>query len=83
MKKSIIPLAAVLALATAGCGRQPQPQQQPPAPPPRPETKAVEASSLVGYDGKAIRSKVDNVLNKNDERNKDLDDAMKQQESAP
>ncbi len=83
MKTTLISFAAVVALTAAGCGKQAQPQpQQPPAPPPRPETKAVEASSLVGYDGKAIRSKVDNVLNKNDERNKDLEDAMKQ-ESAP
>jgi hypothetical protein len=39
----------------------------------RRETKKLEATTAVGYDGVAIRKSVDNALNKNDDHNKDLD----------
>ena len=39
----------------------------------RPETKKLEAATAVGYDGAAIRKNVDNSLNKNDDRTKEVD----------
>jgi hypothetical protein len=43
----------------------------------RKETKTLEGASAVGYDGTAIRKKVDNSLNKNDSHNQELDKAQK------
>jgi hypothetical protein len=43
----------------------------------REETKKLEGASAVGYDGTAIRKNVDSTLNKNDERNQNLDNAAK------
>lgn len=39
----------------------------------RPETKKLEAATVVGYDGVAVRKRVDNVLDKNDDRTKDTE----------
>lgn len=39
----------------------------------RPETKSIQAAAAVGYDGTAIRAKVDTVLDANDQRIDDLD----------
>lgn len=39
----------------------------------RPETKKLEAATAAGYDGKAVRNSVDNTLNKNDDRTKEVD----------
>ena len=43
----------------------------------RDETKKLEAASAVGYDGTAVRKTVDNTLNKNDEHNNTLNNAVK------
>jgi hypothetical protein len=42
----------------------------------RPDTKAVKALDAVGYDGDKVRQKLDNTLNKTEQRNKDLEDAV-------
>ncbi|ACM18755.1 hypothetical protein Geob_0386 [Geotalea daltonii FRC-32] len=73
--KTIILLCAITTIL-AGCSSSSQPQggekyQG------REETKKLEGASAVGYDGTAIRKNVDNTLNKNDDRNQDLDEAMK------
>jgi hypothetical protein len=43
----------------------------------RQETKKLEGASAAGYDGTAIRKNVDNSLNKSDEHNQNLDNAVK------
>ena len=43
----------------------------------RDETKKLEGASAVGYDGTAVRKGVDSTLNKNDDHNRDLDNANK------
>jgi hypothetical protein len=40
-------------------------------------TKKLEGASAAGYDGTAVRKSVDNTLNKNDEHNQGLDNAVK------
>lgn len=40
-------------------------------------TKKLEGASAVGYDGTAIRKNVDNTLNRNDEHNQNLGNAIK------
>ena len=39
----------------------------------RSETKVVEGASAVGYDGSQMRKKIDKVLDRNDERNKEIE----------
>ncbi len=39
----------------------------------RPETRGIEAADPIGYDGRAIRKKVDKVLDLNDQRTQQLD----------
>ena len=43
----------------------------------REETKMIEAVDAVGYDGKAIRQKVDEVLDDNERRIRELEEATK------
>lgn len=43
----------------------------------REETKKLESVSAVGYDGAAVRKSVDNTLDKTDDRNQDMDKALK------
>ena len=43
----------------------------------REETKKIEAVSAVGYDGKAIRQQVDKMLDDNERRNRELEEAAK------
>ena len=42
-----------------------------------PETKKLEAADAAGYDGTAIRKKVDGMLDKTEENNKKLEDLEK------
>lgn len=72
--KTTILMIAIIALLT-GCN-----SSQPPTPEKyqgRQETKKLEGASAVGYDGTAIRKNVDNSLNKNDDHNQGLDNAVK------
>lgn len=64
-----------------------------PAPPPaantqtqdagRPETKSIQAADAVGYDGTAIRGKVDTALDQNDQRATDIDAQIDAQSAEP
>jgi hypothetical protein len=73
-----------------GCGgsNQANPPNQSAANPPaqqvvakvpegRPETRSLNAASLVGHDGPALRKMVDGVLDKNDKHQKELEEAEK------
>jgi hypothetical protein len=57
----------------AGPGRAPGP-----TPALRDETKKLEGAAAVGIDGKQLRRSVDKVLDANDERNRQLQEAIKQ-----
>jgi hypothetical protein len=39
----------------------------------RSETKVVEGASAAGYNGNMIRKKIDKTLDRNDERNKEIE----------
>ena len=83
MKLRPLSFAAVVVLVfMAGCKPQIPPElPTPPTLPPRPpraETNGVQAASLVGYDGDKIRGRVDGILDQNDERNKKLEDLVKE-----
>ena len=41
----------------------------------RAETKMVEGASAAGYDGSQMRKKIDKTLDRNDERNKEIEKA--------
>lgn len=43
----------------------------------RPETVNVQALDAVGYNGTAVRKSVDKVLDTNDQRNQELEKALK------
>jgi len=45
------------------------------APGGRSETKAVESASVAGYNGSQMRKKIDKTLDRNDERNKEIEKA--------
>jgi len=83
-------LTAGLMAALTGCGgsNQTNPPDQsttnPPAqqvvskvPENRPETRSLDAASLVGHDGQALRKMVDGVLDKNDKHQKELEEEEK------
>jgi hypothetical protein len=64
-----------------------------PAPPPtadtqaqdagRPETESIQAADAVGYDGTAIRGKVDAALDQNDRHTADIDAQVDAQSADP
>jgi hypothetical protein len=77
MGKVIVMMCAI-ALLLAGCSPSSPPQSQAaPQQQGRRETKGLEGASAVGYDGKAIRRSVDTTLNKNDDRNQELEKELK------
>jgi hypothetical protein len=39
----------------------------------RPETRVVEGASAAGYNGNMMRKKIDKTLDRNDERNKEIE----------
>lgn len=74
MKTFLLMICTIISLL-AGCS-----SSQPPAPEKyqgREGTRKLEGASAVGYDGTAIRKNVDNTMNKNDEHNQNLDNAIK------
>jgi hypothetical protein len=75
MNSRIIMLCTIVVFL-AGCNSSNQPQSGEKYQG-REETKKLEGASAVGYDGKAIRKNVDNTLNKNEERNQELDKELK------
>lgn|GEM_PF-2440097 len=44
----------------------------------RPETRSIEGINAVGYNGTAVRQKLDKALDANDATNKQMDDAASQ-----
>ena len=73
MKKTMVVLSTVAALL-AGCNsveRQSAESYRG-----REETKKLEGASAVGYDGVAVRKSVDSTLNRNDDHNRELDQAL-------
>ena len=44
----------------------------------RPETRSIEAANAVGYNGTAMRQKVDKALDANDKVTKQMDQAAEQ-----
>jgi outer membrane biogenesis lipoprotein LolB len=73
---NVIVLMCAIALLLAGCSPASSPQSKD-KPQGRHETKGLEGASAAGYDGKAIRKSVDTTLNKNDERNQELEQGLK------
>jgi len=71
--------AVVLAGALAGCGQK---KEEPPPPDTgRKETRAIEAVGNVGgYDGKAVRKKLDKALDTNDQRVDQLNQDIESQD---
>lgn len=72
----LIPALVLVPLILAACD---------PVPPPkstategeRSQTKGLEAASMVGYDGKAIRKTVDNTLDQGEQHTEQLNQALK------
>ena len=49
----------------------------------RPETQSIQAADAVGYDGSAIRDKVDAALDQNEQRAADIDAQIEAQSAEP
>ena len=68
---------AVLGLGMIACTKQ-----EPPKPivsdTGRPETRSVEAANAIGYNGTAMRQKLDKALDANDAQAKKMDQAASQ-----
>lgn len=71
-------LAAAL-LAACGADEPPPPEKK--APEGRAETRNIRNTDAVGYSGGAIANKVDGALDKNDEANRQRQEAEQQQTS--
>jgi hypothetical protein len=65
----------ILILFVLSCGSgNPAPKAKD-VPQGRPETKIVEGASAAGYNGSQMRKKIDKTLDRNDERNKEIEKA--------
>ena len=71
--KKISVLALVLLLSA--CSQEPPPIKPDTG---RPETRSLEAASAMGYDGKAIRKKVDGALDATDAHNAEAEKKMQE-----
>jgi hypothetical protein len=70
-----------MVISLSGCGaKQPETTASTTPDQGRKETKSLEAADAVGYEGKAIRKKVDAALDANDARKQQLDQAMEKQQ---
>jgi len=67
----------ILLACLAGCNSEPNELTGKAKDQGREETKKIEAIGAVGYDGKAIRQKVDKMLDENEKRIRDLEKAAK------
>ena len=65
-------VAIFVSLALAGCDRN-QPSTINQSPDGRSQTKALQAASVVGYDGKQLQKQVDKILEQKEKRNRDLE----------
>ena len=80
MKRHSCIICGILLLSVAGCGKPAEaPKETAPAGSAHPETAVVEAAGAVGYDEKSLRGKVDAVIDRNAERNRQMEDALKPQ----
>jgi poly(3-hydroxybutyrate) depolymerase len=70
-------IGVVASLAVTACSKpeQPKPIISDTG---RPETRSVEAANAVGYNGTAIRQKLDKALDANDAETKKIDQAADQ-----
>lgn len=82
MNKGIRIFAVSSAVAVLGLGMAACTKQEPPKPiisdTGRPETRSVEAANAVGYNGTAMRQKLDKALDANDAQAKKMDQAANQ-----
>ncbi len=67
MKKHKLTMLFTAILLLAACSEPPPPKTV--IDKGRPETKSLEGADAIGYNGKAIRQKVDGALNANDANN--------------
>lgn len=65
----------LLVMLTAACSKEPPPPKPDTG---RPETRSLEAADAMGYNGQAIRKKVDGALDANDAHNADLEKQIEQ-----
>jgi len=68
-------VAIFVSLALAGCDRNQQSTTNQ-SPDGRSQTKALQAASAVGYDGKQLQKQVDRVLEQKQKRDGDLEKAL-------
>ena len=66
----------LLAAMLAACSKEPPPS--PAVDHGRPETRSLEAADPMGYNGHAVREKVDSALNANDAANAQLEQAARE-----
>lgn len=69
-KKVVIPVVALSLMMLAACSDPPPPKTVNDTG--RAETRSLEAADAMGYNGKAVRQKVDGALNANDAHNAEL-----------
>ena len=67
----------LVSVLTAGCDYLKEAQNKYDNYEGRPETVNVQALDAVGYSGTAVRKSVDKVLDRNDQRNQELEKALK------
>ena len=65
-------VATFVSLALAGCDRNVQSTTSQSSEG-RSQTKALQAASVVGYDGKQLQKQVDKILEQKEKRNRDLE----------
>jgi Holliday junction resolvasome RuvABC DNA-binding subunit len=65
-------VATFVSLALAGCDRNVQSTTSRSSED-RSQTKALQAASVVGYDGKQLQKQVDKILEQKEKRNRDLE----------
>lgn len=74
---AVMSMAACLGFSVTACSKQ-----EPPKPivsdNGRPETRSVEAANAIGYNGTAMRKKLDKALDANDAEAKKMDQAASQ-----
>jgi len=75
-KKVIIPVLTLSLMMLAACSDPPPPKTVNDTG--RAETRSLEAADAMGYNGKAVRQKVDGALNANDAHNAELEQQMQQ-----
>lgn len=82
MNNGIRVFAVLGTIAVFGMGMAACTKQEPPKPivsdTGRPETRSVEAANAIGYNGTAMRQKLDKALDANDAQAKKMDQAANQ-----